>query len=85
MESKEIIKQFFMGIKDGFEGFAAIIMAVINLFLLAIVYFFGIGPVAIVAKIRRKHFLELGKEKKDSYWIKKETKKQEIEDYYRMY
>jgi len=81
----EKIRQFITGLKDGFEGFAAMITGIMNFFLLAIAYFLGIGPVSVIGKIMGKHFLELGKEKKDSYWVKRDAGKQETEKYYRMF
>ena len=81
----EKVKQFVKGFKEGFKNFSGIITNIVNFFLLAIVYFLGIGPVSIISKIRRKHFIELGRKRKDSYWIQRKTAEQKIEDYYRMF
>lgn len=81
----EEIKNFFTGLKEGFESFASIIVSIVNYVLLSLLYSFGIGPVSIIAKVRKKHFIELGKEKRDSYWVQRKEEKQNLEDHYKMY
>jgi large-conductance mechanosensitive channel len=78
-------KQFFSGFLKGFKDFGHIITNIVNFILLSIVYFVGIGPTSIVAKISGKHFLDLKKKKTDSYYTKKDIKKEPIENYYRQF
>jgi hypothetical protein len=78
-------KQFFSGFLNGFKNFSHIIINIVNFILLSIVYFVGIGPTSVVAKIARKNFLDLKKKKTDSYYTKKDIKKEPIENYYRQF
>jgi len=53
--------------------------------LMAIVYFIGVGFTSIIAKIFRKHFLNIHKTNKKSYWSRLNLKKKPIQDYYRQF
>jgi len=78
-------KEFIQGLRNGFEEFAKLITNIINFILLLIAYFLGIGPTAILAKIRKKQFLDTKKEERESYWVKEEIKKEEKRRYYRQF
>lgn len=43
----------------GWKRFASAIVNAQNTVLLFVVFLFGIGPVALVARLRRRHFLDL--------------------------
>ena len=79
-------KQFIKGLKKGMENFGFNITLIINTILLTFVYVIGIGVTSIIAKIFRKHFLELKVSKdKVSYWQDLNLKKKPIEEYYRQF
>jgi len=78
------LKQFIKGFKKGMGNFGQNIAIIINTLLLSFVYFVGVGPTSIVAKIVGKHFLEI-KLSKSSYWSDLNLKKKSIEDYYRQF
>ena len=57
----------------------------INLILLFIVYFIGIGLTSIIAKIFNKHFLNVRNKNGISYYTKIARKRQSAEDHYRQF
>lgn len=70
----------------GFKSFGINISTVVNFILLFFVYFLGIGPTALVSRIFRKRFLDLGRyEKKSSYWHPLGLKTKEKEYYYKQF
>jgi hypothetical protein len=82
MNTKEFLKAFRLG----FSEFGENIGLIINSFLLTFVYVFGVGFTSIIAKIFKKHFLEIKIEKKQkSYWSNLNLKKRPIEEYYRRF
>ena len=74
---------FFIEMKEGFRIFGHSISAVVNLFLLLIVYVLGIGLVSIPMKLFNKKFLEVRMQGKNSMWKKYKTAEKKLEDYYR--
>lgn len=78
------MKLFLKGFKKGMKGFGENITVIINSILLSFVYFIGVGPTSIIAKLFGKHFLDL-KYSKDSYWSDLNLKKKKLEDYYRQF
>ena len=63
------VKQFFKNFRIGFKEFGLDITRVVNVILLTVVYFIGVGITALFAKIFRKHFLDLKFDKKaKTYW-----------------
>ena len=80
-----MLSKILSSIKSILESIAKVISNVINFILLAIVYFIGIGFVAIIAKLFRKHFLELKKQNKKSNWHEHRVEKQPLERYYRTF
>tara|TARA_Y100000310_G_scaffold324016_1_gene385279 strand:- start:2833 stop:3072 length:240 start_codon:yes stop_codon:yes gene_type:complete len=79
------MKNFFTGFKTGFSKFGHHIASIVNFILLFFVYFIGVGLTSLVAKIFRKHFLDLGKKQVNSMWIKKKITKQPYDDYLRRF
>ena len=73
---------FLKGLKRGTKDFGETIAIVVNSILLSIAYILGLGITAIFAKIKRKSFLDLKKENKDSYWSDLNIKKQSFKDCY---
>ncbi len=80
-----MIKEFFIGLKEGFKQFGNFITNITNFILLFFVYFIGVGLTSIVAKISKKHFLDLKKENKESYWKELNLTTQPKENYYRQF
>lgn len=79
------LKHFFNGFRVGMKDFSHGIALIINSFLLAIVYFIGVGFTAIFAKLFRKHFLDMKLSKKETYWSDLNLKKKSMEEYYRQF
>lgn len=75
---------FFKGLRRGLIDFSENIVIFLNLFLLSLVYFLGVGPVFLAAKISGKFFLSLDIDKKvKTYWEKRIDKKND--NYYRQF
>lgn len=82
----KIIKKFFKGFKNGMENFGKNIAIIINSISLSIIYILGVGITSIVAKIFKKHFLNLKISKKEkTYWLELNLKKRPIEEYYKQF
>lgn len=79
------LTQFFKGFRTGMQDFGYNITVIINSFLLSVVYLTGVGLTSIVAKISGKHFLEIKKSEKESYWSDLNLKKKQMEEYYRQF
>tara|TARA_B100000315_G_C14254766_1_gene441364 strand:+ start:424 stop:657 length:234 start_codon:yes stop_codon:yes gene_type:complete len=75
---------FFKGVKTGFTRFGHHIANIVNFILLLIVYVIGVGLTSIVAKVVKKHFLDLGKEKK-STWVKNKLSTRDYDEYLRSF
>ena len=74
--------EFLSGFKEGFQSFGHGVAGIVNVVLLAIVYFLGIGVVSVIGKIVRKEFLQLKLDtERESYWEVYEGH----EDYERMF
>lgn len=71
--------------KGALKAFSMAIAFVINSILLGLVYLIGVGITSIMARIIGKHFLEVNKSKKESYWHELNLKKKTIEEYYRQF
>ncbi len=82
MSTNKFIKGFCLGLSEFGENIGLII----NSILLTFVYVFGVGFTSIIAKIFKKHFLEMkiGKKQK-SYWSNLNLKIISIEEYYRRF
>ena len=76
---------FFKGAKKGFKNFSHTITDIISFFLLFIAYVLGIGPVSIISKLFKKHFLDLKKQNRKSNWHEHRLEKQPLVKYYRTF
>lgn len=76
---------FIKGFKKGFGKPGHIIADLINTLLLLPVYFIGVGITSLIAKLFKKHFLDISPSKKDTYWKDLDIKKRPIEKYYRQF
>ena len=81
----KILKQFLKGFQKGMYNFSSSISVIINSILLTMVYFIGVGITSVVAKLVDKHFLDIRKIKKDTYWSSLNLKNKSIEDYYKQF
>lgn len=79
------VKLFFNGFVAGFRKFGHAFATFVNFILLVIVYIIGIGLTSLIAKIFGKHFLNLKKKKRPTYWEDKNLSKEPIENYYRQF
>jgi len=78
--------QLFHGLKKGMKDFGSCISTLINSILLTAVYLIGVGLTATVAKLKRKHFLDMELDKKSkTYWSELNLKKKPVDDYYRQF
>lgn len=75
-----LVKDFFSGAKEGAGQFASLLTDCVNLVLLFVVYFFGVGAVSVIAKLAGKRFLDLGGGGKSSHWT--EAAETRAEDYF---
>jgi hypothetical protein len=66
------------------EEVAENISIIVNSILLSVVYFVGVGLTSIIAKIAKKEFLET-EMKRESYWSPLNLKKEDEENYYRLF
>ena len=73
--------------KEGFIGFNNLIRNTVNFILLSVVYFVGVGPVSLIAKLTGKKFLDLKPTTlhQKSYWKENKVTKQKFEDYTRSF
>ncbi len=80
------VKDFLLGMKEGFSSFGFGVTGVVNFVLLSFVYVFGVGLTSVAAKATGKRFLGEGVDsKKVSYYGKLGLKKKDVEDYYRQF
>ncbi len=68
--------------KEALISISKLISSVINSILLSIVYLIGVGSTSIIAKLSKKHFLDLN-ESNGTYWKDLNLKKKQIKNYYR--
>lgn len=77
---------FISELKKGQKAFGEDVGSIINLILLSIVYFLGVGLTSIAARIFKKKFLNLRVDKNaKSYWEELNLSKKPTEEYYRQF
>jgi len=77
---------FFEGFKRGLTDFSENIGIFLNLFLLTLVYFLGVGSVFLIAKILGKRFLSLGIDKDaKTYWEECSKASENKDNFYRQF
>ena len=74
------------GTWKGFKDFSHILTTLVNTILLLPIYLVGVGLTSIVAKVKKKEFLEgkLSPETK-SYWNDLNVKKKPLQEYYQQF
>ena len=73
-------------LRDGMRHFGDDIAGLINTVLLLIVYVFGVGLTALVAKLVGKQFLDRKPvAKKNTYWRDVSTKKPDMDSHFRQF
>lgn len=81
-----MVKHFFNGFMNGTVIFGHLIRNIINFVLLSAIYIIVIGFMALIAKLLRKHFLDLKLRKEaKTYWTDLNLGKRPIEKYYRQF
>ena len=78
------LKIFAGGFRKGFKDFSDLIANIVNFVLLSVVYFIGVGIVALGSRIVGKKFLNL-KSGENSSWVKRNLSKMPMEEYRRMF
>jgi hypothetical protein len=65
-----VTRYFFLGVKTGARRFSALLADSVNLVLLFLVYFLGVGVTSIIARVFSKKFLDMGstQESCKTYW-----------------
>jgi hypothetical protein len=77
---------FFSGMKAGFKEFGDNITCLVNSVLLCLVYFIGVGPTSLFARLSGKTFIETKINKKTkTYWSDLDLEKRPIDEYYRQF
>ncbi len=77
---------FFRGLKRGAIDFSENIGIFLNLFLLTVVYFLGVGLVCLISKILGKKFLDLNIDKRGkTYWEKRSIIGEEETNFHRQF
>ena len=80
------MKSFLINFKEGQKLFGETISGIVNLIVLSIVYFLGVGITSIIAKVVGKRFLEKRLDKNAAtYWQDLNLNKKPLEDYYRQF
>jgi len=78
------VKEIFDEFMEGSKMFGELISAIVNLLLLSIVYFIGVGLTSIFAMVFGKKFID-DKATKDSYWEELNLTTQSFKEYYRQF
>jgi len=76
----ERLNFFFRGFKVGFGELGHGVSKLINIFLLLLVYIFGVGLISISSKIRKKNFLNMKPSEVSTYWTDKINRNKNLED-----
>jgi hypothetical protein len=77
---------FLKGLKRGMKNFGSGISLIINSIILGIIYIIVVGLTALIAKLLRKHFLEMKpSSEKETYWDELNLSKKSIEEYYKQF
>lgn len=80
------LRLFWKGFKEGSKKFSHKIADMVNFILLSLVYFVGVGITSLLAKIFKKHFLNVKLDQsRHSYWEPLNLGKKSKEDYYRQF
>ena len=76
----------FKGAKRGFTGFGDLISTLVNATLLLLVYLLGVGITSVIAKLVRKHFLEMETNPNlESYWVDLNLEEDKVDNFYRQF
>jgi len=68
--------------KEGMFEFGQTIAIIINSVLLLLVYFIGVGPTSVIAKLAGKEFLDTERIGKTTYWVDTDSSNRSDESYY---
>ncbi len=80
------IPQILKPLNKIWMAFSIILGWIMTRVILAVLFYFGITPIALLAKLFRKDFLDIKIDKtKNSYWQKRERKKFDPIDYERQF
>ncbi len=80
------MRTFIKGFKDGFTDFGHNVSTIVNSVLLSVVYFVGVGPTSLAARVFGKSFITSGPEEDtESYWTDFEHAEKGLENHYRQF
>ncbi len=81
------IKLFFKGLGSGFQEPGHLLARLINTLLLLIVFVFGVGPVAIISRLRGKRYLATKSfsQTATTYWQDCSLENKSKEDYTKLF
>ena len=80
------LRDFFGGWWAGFKMVGESFTIAFNAFFLTIAYVVGVGITAMVAKVVRKHFLDLGwPANRQTHWVENTIKTERFEKYRRQF
>ena len=77
---KKLLRDFYAG----FREYGHDVASIVNFILLLLVYIVGVGPVSIIAKIFKKHFLDLKFKHSNSKWVARKPV-ESIDEHYRQF
>lgn len=69
----------------GFRAFGHFIADIINFVLLLLVFAIAIGPVSLINRASKKHFLDFKNKSCDSYYDDIAPENKKLEDYYNQF
>lgn len=77
-------RKFLTGMRDGMKLFGENITIIVNTIVLTIVYFFGVGITALIAKATGKRFIDKSINKRTkTYWKELNLKRRPLDNHYR--
>ncbi|HIH24087.1 TPA: hypothetical protein HA251_03575 [Candidatus Woesearchaeota archaeon] len=77
-------REFLRGMRNGMKLFGDNITIIVNTIVLTIVYFFGIGITALIARLAGKKFIDKSINKRTkTYWKELGLKRRPLDDHYR--
>lgn len=81
-----MVLMFFRGVKEGFKQFSDTLQWLVNVVLLSLVYFIGVGIVSFQTKLTKKKLLLLKHEKdKKTYYHELMLTTKQKQEYYRQF
>lgn len=74
------MKRFLRALKSGWIAFGNAIGKIVSSVVLAILYFFVVGPVSLISRIFQKDHLGMKRGRRKSYWTAYDLKEPTLEN-----